>query len=104
MLARGPRFLRSQLCAASAFFRPRLFGFCCWSGGFRGRRRRAALDADLEIRHDVGMKAEFDFMVAQGPNWVIQMDLPFIKRDLKLRLKLVSDHASRDRAEHFAVL
>jgi hypothetical protein len=70
----------------------------------RNSRRGGAFHAHLQGGFDVGMEAEFHVVLAQCLDGMLQMDLLFVKNNVKLGLQLVGDHASRDGAEHLAVL
>src|ERR1043166_9759992 len=50
------------------------------------------------------MQPQFNFVITQRANRVLDMNLPLVERDVQLRLELVGDHPGRDRSEHFAVL
>ncbi len=50
------------------------------------------------------MEAQFDLVFAERADGVIEVNLSLIQRDVELSLKLVSDHAGRNGAEHLAVL
>ena len=50
------------------------------------------------------MQSQFHIIFAQCTDRVLDMDLPFVERDIELLLELVGDHAGGDGPEHFAVI
>lgn len=63
-----------------------------------------AFHADFELGVDFGMKAQVDFVLANGFNWVLEMDFLLIKDDVELGLQLVGNHPGGDCAEHLAIV
>ena len=91
--------------AAAALFGPVLFSFGFGSRrGFWNSNWGAAFDAKLEIGHNVGVQTEFDFVIAQRADGMLEVNFALIERDVELGLELVGDHAGRNRAEHLAIL
>jgi len=62
------------------------------------------LSTHLELRGNIGVQTEFDFVFAQNPNRVFEVNLPFVEADVELGLKLIGNHSRGYRAEHFAIL
>src|ERR1041384_7073546 len=100
---RGFRFTPSALFRAfssGSFVSSKLFvsfpsllarfarGRLLWCG-----RRCGAFDADFQGRDGLGMQAQFNVVLAQGPNRMLEMDFPLVERDVKLRLELVGNRA-----------
>src|SRR5262249_4841755 len=69
-----------------------------------GRRRGCAFDTHLQGGVYVVVPTQFDILISQRTNRVLQMNFPLIQRNLELCLELVCNHARGNRAEHLAVL
>ena len=50
------------------------------------------------------MQSQFHFVLAQGADRLLQVNLALVQRDIELGLELIGNHARGDRAEHLAVL
>src|SRR5262249_2595168 len=101
-----PTFFTPGLRAAATLLSPRAFFFPGFLSGL-GRRHSqwsAALDADFEPGDDVRMEAEFDFVLAERADRMLDVDFALVERDVELRLELVGNHAGRDSPEHLAIL
>ena len=97
------RVLGCGFLAPAAFFGLWLFLFRLRWRGSRSRQWSSALDAKFECARDVLVQPQLNLVFTQGADWMIEVDFPFIKRHIKLRLELVGDHSISDRAEHFTI-
>src|SRR5439155_2575601 len=78
---------RGSLWPSSAFLSPSLILLPFRTNrSFYSRRRRAALDPQFESSRHVRVQTQFHIMLTQRPHRMLEMNLLFIERDIKLRL------------------
>src|SRR6185369_7613880 len=93
-------FVRNNLFVSFPF---PLARFTCGRFLWRGRRC-GAFDANFQGRDGFGMQAQFNVVLAQGPNRMFEVNFSFVERDVKLRLVLVGNRAGGNGTEHFSVV
>src|SRR5436189_33954 len=71
---------------------------------WRWGKRSGALYFEFERGRHLRVQAQFDLMVAQGANRMLEMNLSLVERDIELVLEFVSNCSGSHSAEHLPVL